>query len=102
MSSFWDRRRDGFKAWWSKPLKWWEHTIVVVATAIYFGIIASIVGLIWGGVPIFPLDALLLGLAMWGLPAAAVGALLAYFFPKVMLCIIYPFSLIGIGSVQVT
>jgi hypothetical protein len=39
---------------------------------------------------------------MWGLPATAVGALLAYFFPKVMLCIIYPFSLIGIGSVQVT
>jgi hypothetical protein len=102
VAGFWERRREQLKAWWRKPLKWWEHTIVCVATIIYFGIIGTIVGLLWGGVPIYPLHDLLLGLAKWGVPAAAVGGLLAYFFPKVMLCIIYPFSLIGVGSVEVT
>ena len=94
--------RERLKAWWHKPLKWWEHAILCFASVVYFGIIASVVGLLWGGVPLFPLSNLFLGLAKWGLPAAAVGGVLAYFFPRPMLCLIYPFSLLGIGDVQVT
>ena len=75
---------------------------MVVATVFHFGLIASVVALFWGSLTIWPLENLLLGLAKWVLPAAVVGGVLAFFFPKVMLCIVYPFSIFGFGDVEVT
>jgi hypothetical protein len=101
MAGFWESRSQRFLAWWRNPLVLWERVLICVAAFFYFGVIGVVSGLLFGVVPIFPFDELLLGLAKWGLPAALFGCLLAYRFPRAMLCIIFPLSMIGIGDVQI-
>lgn len=72
-----------------------------VSAVIYFGLIGSIAAVFFAEIPIFPLDALFLGVIKWGASAAAIGGVLAFFFPKVILCIIYPFAIFGIGEIEV-
>ena len=102
MPEFWERRKERWRKWWTTPLKWWEHVLVCVAAIIYSGIIGSILGILMGGVPIFPLDQLFIGVLTWAGSAAAIGGILAFLFPRVAFCVMYPFAFIGIGDVQVT
>ena len=102
MSGFWERRSQRVLEWWRKPLKLWERVLLCIAAFVYFGVIASVVGLLFGGVPILPINDLFLGLAKWGMPAALIGSVLAYLFPKAMLCIIYPLSMFSVGDVEIT
>jgi hypothetical protein len=102
MTGFWKSRSQRFLAWWSSPLKLWQRVLICAATFFYFGIIGAVSALLFGVVPIFPLQDLLFSLATWSLPAALLGCFLAYRFPRAMLCIIFPLSMIGIGDVQIS
>src|SRR5690242_11447177 len=102
MVGYWERRRERWRAWRQTPLKWWQRAIVCFATMFYFVVIASVVTLFWGGIPLLPAEDLFLGLAKWCIPAAIFGGVLAYAFPRTMLCIVYPLTFFGIGDTSVT
>jgi hypothetical protein len=102
MSGSFGSMSQRFLKWWRKPLKLWERVLLCAAAFLYFGVISSVVGLLFGGVPILPANDLFIGLAKWGMPAALIGCVLAYYFPRAVLCIIYPLSMFGVGDVEIT
>lgn len=93
---FFRRHREGFKVWFHSPPKWWERLLAAVASGVVFVIVGIIVRLFAAPLSLLPLEALLQSLALSaGLPGL-VGVFLGGLFPKIMLCIVYPFSLISL------
>ena len=85
-------------AWFGTPAKWWERVLAVVASVLVFAIVGFVVRLISGPLPLLPIGDFLRTVALWSGSFAGVAALLAILFPKLMLCIVYPFSLLEVDS----
>ena len=90
------RHREGFKAWYRAPARWWERALAIAASAIVFAILGLVARLIAGPVPLLPISDLLQTVAPWSGSFAMVAAVLAAVFPKPMLCVVYPFSLLQV------
>jgi hypothetical protein len=82
----------------AKPVKPWERAVIAIASFLLFGIIGSIAAFFWGSVPLLPLSAFLQTLLLWALPPAFLAMVLALVWPRVMLCIVYPFSWISLDA----
>jgi len=70
--------------------------LAALASAVVFAILGLIARLFSGPLPLLPLDTLLQTVLLWSGLAALGGIVLGATFPKVMLCAVYPFSLITI------
>lgn len=93
---FFRRHRENFKVWFRAPAKWWERVLAAVSSLVVFAIIGLIVRLFAAPLPLLPLETLLQTLLLWsGVPGLS-AAVLGVFFPKTMLCAVYPFSLISV------
>jgi hypothetical protein len=90
------RHRDGFKAWFRAPAKWWERGLAVVASVFVFALIGLVARIFSGPLLLLPIGDLLRTVALWSGTFALIGAVLAVLFPKLMLCAIYPFSLLEV------
>jgi hypothetical protein len=90
------RHRESFKAWFRAPAKWWERTLAVIASIFVFSIVGLVARLISGPLPLLPLDELVRTVALWSGSFALAAAALAALFPKSMLCVVYPFSLLEV------
>ena len=86
------RHREGFKAWLRAPAKWWERAVAVIASVVVFAILWLIARFFAGPLPLLPIRDLLLTVGLWSGTFALVAAVLAALFPKMMLCVVYPFS----------
>ena len=86
------RHREGFKAWFRSPPKWWERVLALIASVVVFAIIGLVARFFSGPVPLLPLEDLLRTVALWSGTFAMTAAVLALLFPKTMLCVVYPFS----------
>ena len=92
------RHREAFTAWFRAPAKWWERALAVIASVVVFAIIGLVARLISGPLPLLPLDDLLRTVALWSGTFAVAAAVLAALFPKPMLCVVYPFSLLEVQA----
>ena len=90
------RRREEFKRWFLTPAKWWERLLAALASAVVFAIVGFIVRLFAAPLPLLPLEALFHVILLWSGLSALGGVILGMLFPKVMICVAYPFSLLSI------
>jgi len=93
---FFRRHRENFKVWLRSPAKWWERVLAAVSSFVVFAIIGLIARFFAAPLPLLPLETLLQTLLLWSGIPALVAAVLGVFFPKTMLCAVYPFSLISV------
>ena len=90
------RHREGFKAWLRAPAKWWERVLAIVASVIVFAILGLVVRLISSPLPLLPIGDFLRTVALWSGSFAVAAAIVSALFPKPMLCVVYPFSLLEV------
>jgi hypothetical protein len=90
------RHRGRFKAWLRTPAKWWERALAVFASMVVFAIVGLVARFVAGPLPLLPIVDLLRTVALWSGGFALVAAVLAVLFPKLMLCVVYPFSLLEV------
>ena len=98
---FFRRHRKEFKRWFAAPARWWERVLAALASAVVGAILGLVARLLWADLPLLPLDELLRTILIWSGGGALTGVLLGLLFPKTMLCVVYPFSLLEAGDVEV-
>lgn len=99
---FSSKHRQEFKRWFQSPARWWERLLAAVASALVLAVLGLVARLFAGPLPLLPVEVLLQTVLAWAGLAALSGVLLGTLFPKVMLCAVYPFSLVTIGSDDVS
>ena len=70
--------------------------MAALVSAVVFAIFGLIVRLFAAPLPLAPLETLFQIILLWSGLSALGGVILGMLFPKVMICIVYPFSLISI------
>lgn len=95
---FFRRHRENFKAWFRAPAKWWERVLAAVSSLIVVAIVGLVLRVFVAPLPLLPLETLFQTLLLWSVIPGVVGAILGVFFPKTMLCAVYPFSLISVDA----
>lgn len=85
-----ERRRSEFLRWWAAPAKVKDRVL---------GATIGAIGAFWigalGRLALGQLPASLSEVAVWGLGGALVGAVAGIAFPKVVSCVLFPFSIFG-------
>lgn len=85
-----ERRRSEFSRWWAAPAKVKDRVLGATIGAIGAFWIGALGRLLLGQLPASLSEA-----AEWGLGGALVGAAAGVAFPKVISCILFPFSTFG-------
>jgi hypothetical protein len=88
------RHREEFRAWLRTPATWWERVLASVACLVVFPIVGLLARFILGPIPLLPFGDLLRTVALWSGGFTAAAWVVAFFYPKHMLCVVYPFSLV--------
>jgi len=70
--------------------------LAALASAVVFAIVGFIVRLFATPLALLPLETLFHVILLWSGLSALGGVILGMLFPKVMICVVYPFSLLSI------
>ena len=91
--AYFERRRGEFSRWWAAPAKVKDRVRGAAIGAIGAFWIGGLGRLMLGPLPVSISEA-----AAWGLGGALVGAAAGIAFPKVVSCVLFPFSTFGASS----